>query len=131
LWRQFRTATHPATIPAGEKPRLAATRDQELMPAAEYSVYLVRCRDGSLYTGIAKDVLRRIAEHEQGATGAKYLRGKGPLELVFQQAIGNRGLAQRVEHRIKRFSRAEKENLQQLPQRIDTLIEEFATTVAD
>ena len=101
------------------------------MPAGEYSVYLVRCRDGSLYTGIAKDVSRRITEHEQGATGAKYLRGKGPLELVFQQPVGNRGLAQRIEHRIKRFSRADKENLQQLPERIDTLIEEFAAVVAD
>ncbi|MBO8142933.1 MAG: GIY-YIG nuclease family protein, partial [Firmicutes bacterium] len=69
------------------------------MPAGEYSVYLVRCSDGSLYTGITKNVSRRIEEHEQGAMGAKYLRGKGPLELVFQRPIGNRGLAQRVEHR--------------------------------
>ena len=96
------------------------------MPAGEYSVYLVRCRDGSLYTGIAKDVSRRIAAHEQGATGAKYLRGKGPLELVFQRPVGDRGLAQRIEHRIKRLSRAEKENLQQLPKHIDSLIDEFA-----
>jgi len=101
------------------------------MPAGEYSVYLVRCRDGSLYTGIAKDVSRRIAEHEQGATGAKYLRGKGPLELVFQRPVGNRGLAQRIEHRIKRFSRAEKEDLQQLPERIESLIEEFGQTATD
>ena len=98
------------------------------MPAAEYSVYLVRCRDGSLYTGIAKDVSRRIAAHEQGTTGAKYLRGKGPLKLVFQRPIGDRGLAQRIEHRIKRLPRAEKENLQQLPKHIDTLIDEFAET---
>jgi hypothetical protein len=53
------------------------------MPAAEYSVYLVRCRDGSLYTGIAKDVARRIAAHEQGTTGAKYLRGKGRWSWSF------------------------------------------------
>lgn len=98
------------------------------MPAAQYSVYLVRCRDGSLYTGIAIDVSRRIAAHEQGATGAKYLRGKGPLELVFQRPIGDRGLAQRVEHRIKRLPRIEKEDLQNLPNRIDTLIDEFVAT---
>ncbi len=98
------------------------------MPAALYSVYLVRCRDGSLYTGIAKDVSRRIAAHEQGTTGAKYLRGKGPLELVFQRPVGDRSLAQRVEHRIKRMPRTEKEDLQQLPKRIDTLIEEFVAT---
>ena len=101
------------------------------MPDGEYSVYLVRCRDGSLYTGIAKDVSRRVAEHEQGPTGAKYLRGKGPLELVFQRSIGDRSLAQRIEHRIKRFSRAEKENLHRLPERIDRLISEFAETAAD
>jgi putative endonuclease len=95
------------------------------MPAAEYSVYLVRCHDGSLYTGIAKDVSRRIAAHEQGTTGAKYLRGKGPLELVFQRPIGDRGLAQRVEHRIKRLPRAEKEDLHHLPERIDTLLDEL------
>ncbi len=98
------------------------------MPAGEYSVYLVRCRDGSLYTGIAIDVSRRIAAHEQGTTGAKYLRGKGPLELVFQRSVGDRSLAQRVEHRIKRMPRTEKEDLQQLPNRIDTLIDEFVKT---
>lgn len=98
------------------------------MPAAEYSVYLVRCRDGSLYTGIAKDVSRRIEAHEQGTTGAKYLRGKGPLELVFQRPIGDRGLAQRVEHRIKRLSKVEKEALRHLPGRIDTLLDEFVNS---
>ena len=131
MWRQLRVATDPAAISLAEKSCLQETGDKELTPAGEYSVYLVRCRDGSLYTGITKDVSRRIEEHEQGATGAKYLRGKGPLELVFQRPIGNRGLAQRVEHRIKRFSRAEKENVQQLPQRIDSLIEEFAAAAAD
>ena len=95
------------------------------MPTGEYSVYLVRCRDGSLYTGIAKDVTRRIAAHEQGTTGAKYLRGKGPLELVFQRPIGDRGLAQRVEYRIKRLSRVEKEALHHLPGRIDALLNEL------
>lgn len=99
------------------------------MSAAEYSVYLVRCRDGSLYTGIATDVARRMAAHEQGTTGAKYLRGKGPLELVFQRPVGDRGLAQRIEHRIKRLPRAEKEDFRQLPQRIDTLISEFEKLV--
>ena len=99
------------------------------MQVGEYSVYLVRCRDGSLYTGIAKDVSRRIVAHEQGRSGAKYLRGKGPLELVFQRPIGDRGLAQRIEHRIKCLPRAEKEDLQQLPKRIDTLIGEFTEAV--
>jgi putative endonuclease len=77
-----------------------------------WSVYIVRCRDGSLYTGIATDVPRRITEHEQAeARGAKYLRGKGPLHLVFVRAIGSRALALRVERQIKRLPKAQKEEL--------------------
>jgi putative endonuclease len=84
-----------------------------------YSVYLVSCRDGSLYTGIATDVQRRIAEHESGRRGAKYLRGKAPLTLVFEMPIGDRGLAQRVESRIKRLPRSEKVDLSRLGYLID------------
>jgi putative endonuclease len=72
----------------------------------------VRRRDGALYTGIAIDVRRRIAEHagERGR-GAKSLRGRGPLRLVFQRVIGPRGLALRVEGRIKKLPKARKEEL--------------------
>ena len=77
-----------------------------------WSVYVVRCRDGALYTGIATDVRRRIAEHgRKRGRGAKSLRGRGPLRLVFQKVIGSRGLALRVEHAIKRLPKAEKEEL--------------------
>lgn len=77
-----------------------------------WQVYVVRTRHGALYTGVATDVPRRIAEHEAGgAKGAKYLRSKGPLELVYQAAIGDRALAQRIESGIKKLSRQEKENL--------------------
>lgn len=76
-----------------------------------FSVYIVRCADGSLYTGIAADVARRVAEHEQGARGAKFLRGKGPLELVFQEAAGDRAAASRLEYRVKRLSRSQKLDL--------------------
>lgn len=93
---------------------------------AEYSVYLVRCRDGSLYTGIAIDVARRLAEHEQGARGAKYLRGKGPFELVLQRQIGDRSLATRVEHRIKQLPREQKQQLLRQPEKIDAFLGEFA-----
>lgn len=91
----------------------------------EYSVYLVRCRDGSLYTGIATDVERRLAEHELGEKGAKYLRGKGPLELVLQREIGNRSLATRVECRIKRLPREEKQALLLEPDKLDLLLGEL------
>ncbi|MEK6776954.1 MAG: GIY-YIG nuclease family protein [bacterium] len=77
-----------------------------------WCVYLVRCRDGTLYTGIATDVSRRFAEHEQSrGKGAKYLRGRGPLQLVFRKEIGARGLALRVEGKIKRLSKVRKEEL--------------------
>lgn len=73
-------------------------------------LYLIRCSDGSLYTGISTDVERRFAAH-QANRGARRLRGRGPLELVFTQPLGDRSLALRVEHRIKRWSRADKERL--------------------
>jgi putative endonuclease len=82
------------------------------VPASRsFSLYILRCADGTLYTGIAADVARRIDEHEGGPRGAKFLRGKGPLELVFEEAAGDRAEASRLEYRVKRLSRAEKMEL--------------------
>ena len=81
------------------------------MPGDHYSLYIVRCADGSLYTGIALDVERRLEEHEAGQRGAKYLRGKGPLQLEYQVALGDRSAAQQAETRVKRLSRERKECL--------------------
>jgi putative endonuclease len=114
---------HRANLPA--IPRLKNALPETEMPA--YSVYLVRCRDGSLYTGIATDVSRRIIEHEDGAKGAKYLRGRGPLKLVYQQEIGDRSLASKVESRVKRLPRSEKADLTSLSERIDGFLLEFRT----
>ena len=75
-----------------------------------WHVYLIRCADGSLYTGITTDVERRLAEHRAGK-GAKYLRGRGPLELAYSRPIGDRAAASREEARIKRLSKAAKETL--------------------
>ncbi len=94
----------------------------------EWSIYLLRCADGSMYTGIATDVSRRISEHEQGKRGAKYLRGRGPFELVYQRAVGDRSVATRIEYCVKQLSRSEKENLQRLPARIDELLNDFQDT---
>lgn len=91
-----------------------------------WSVYLLRCADGSLYTGIATDVSRRLAEHTGGQKGASYLRGRGPLELVFCRKIGDRSLATKIEHRVKRFPKAHKEDLDRLPGRIDELLRQIA-----
>lgn len=73
-----------------------------------FSLYIVRCANGSLYTGIATDVHKRLAEHESSPRGSRYLRGKGPLKIVFAEVVGNRARASRLEHRVKRLSRAQK-----------------------
>jgi putative endonuclease len=79
-------------------------------PLPEWYLYLVRCRGGSLYTGIATDVDRRLAEHRAGK-GAKYLRGRGRLKLVYKQRIGNRAAALKIEMRIKKWPKEKKERL--------------------
>lgn len=76
-----------------------------------YSIYILRCADGSLYTGIALDVRRRLEEHRSGVRGAKYLRGRLPVELVFEIGAGDRSDALRLEHRVKRMSKGDKEAL--------------------
>jgi putative endonuclease len=76
-----------------------------------YSVYMLRCADGSLYTGIATDVARRLTEHQSTARGAKYLRGRGPLTLAYEQEIGDRGSASRIEYLLKNLNKADKEAL--------------------
>lgn len=82
----------------------------------EWSVYILRCSDNSLYTGIATNVSRRLDEHKVGKIGAKYLRGRVPFTLVFQQAVGDRSSASRIEHHIKKLSKREKEHFVRSPE---------------
>jgi|TARA_B110000093_G_scaffold32562_1_gene33277 putative endonuclease len=78
----------------------------------EWSIYMLRCGDDSLYTGVATDVARRLGEHQaQGPKAAKYLRGRAPLKLVYTREVGTRSEALKEEWRIKRLSRAQKEAL--------------------
>lgn len=70
-------------------------------------VYLLRCGDGSLYCGITDDVSRRLDAHTAGK-GAKYTRGRGPLELVYTEACESHSDALKREIAIKRMKRAEK-----------------------
>ena len=77
-------------------------------PPADYSLYILRCSDGSLYTGIAIDVESRLAEHERGTRGAKYLRGRAPYQLVFRKPVGDRSAAQSAEYWVKKADRATK-----------------------
>ncbi len=77
--------------------------------SGNWSVYIIECADGRLYTGISTDVARRFREHSEGGVrAARALRGKGPLKLVFQQRVGTRGEASVIEYRIKRLARADK-----------------------
>jgi putative endonuclease len=75
-------------------------------------LYMIRCADNSLYTGITTELDRRFAEHQtQGKKCAKYLRGKAPLELVFSTEVGTKSDASRLELRLKKCSKATKEKL--------------------
>lgn len=79
-----------------------------------WCVYMVRCADGTLYTGIAKDVLRRIEEHNHDdRRAAKYVRPRRPVTLVWHEAAADRAAASRREAEIKRLARSAKERLLQ------------------
>jgi putative endonuclease len=73
-------------------------------------VYVLRCADDTLYTGYTTDVERRVDEHDAGE-GAKYTRGRTPVELVHVEAFDSRSAAMSREHALKQLSRAEKERL--------------------
>ena len=91
----------------------------------DWHLYLVRCHDGSLYTGITNNVARRFAEHQENSgVGAKYLRGRGPLMLVFQKKLGSRSLALGVESKIKKLSKARKEELIRTGEHIEVIIKQ-------
>lgn len=77
-------------------------------------LYILRCKNNSLYTGITLDVDRRIAEHagELGVNkGAKALRGKSPLELVYKKSLSGKSEALKLEYKVKKLAKREKEAL--------------------
>lgn len=78
-------------------------------------LYILRCGDGSLYTGITTDVEKRLEAHRSGK-GAKYTRGRGPLELIYREECGDHSAALRREIEIKALSREEKLKLIQKPE---------------
>lgn len=72
-------------------------------------LYVVRCANGHLYTGVTTNVARRFSEHQSGSTkSAKFLRGKGPLTLMYQEQVGCQGDALRREIVVKKLSRVKK-----------------------
>lgn len=75
-----------------------------------YYVYILRCGDGSFYTGWTNDLKKRLTAHQEGR-GAKYTRGMGPLQLVYTEEFDNKSEAIKREYHIKKMSRKEKETL--------------------
>lgn len=73
-------------------------------------LYILQCKDNTLYTGITTDVGKRLEAHRSGK-GAKYTRGRGPLELVYMECCGNHSQALKRELQIKALSREEKRRL--------------------
>jgi putative endonuclease len=91
------------------EPRRVADMAAEASP---WSVYIVRCADGTLYTGITVEVLRRIEEHNASdQLGARYTRTRRPVELVYCEPADSRSAASRREREIKRLPRTKKEAL--------------------
>lgn len=76
----------------------------------DWFVYILRCADDSLYTGITTDLRRRARQHNAG-TAARYTRGRGPVHLLYHEICATRGLALRREAAIKALSRRQKERL--------------------
>jgi predicted GIY-YIG superfamily endonuclease len=75
-----------------------------------YYLYILRCSDGTLYTGHARDIARRIREHNSGKA-AKYTSGRLPVKLVYSEVYETRSLAAKREHQIKSWKRARKQSL--------------------
>ena len=76
---------------------------------SNWFVYIVRCADGSLYTGITTDLARRINEHNQGSNkGARYTRTRRPVTLIYSETCDNRASASQREYAIKQLNRNQK-----------------------
>jgi putative endonuclease len=92
------------------KPEADATA--EPAPGRRFFVYVVECADGSLYTGIATDVARRLAEHNgERPRGARYTAARRPIRLVYQASFPSRSEALKEELRIKSLSRRQKDDM--------------------
>ncbi len=82
------------------------------MLMSQWTLYLIRIKNGDLYTGITTDVERRFAEHQAGGRkAARYLRGKGPLQLMYSHPMANRSAASKAEAAVKKLTKPAKERL--------------------
>ena len=74
---------------------------------SEWTLYILRCKDGSLYTGITTDLEGRLKSHKEG-TASKYTRSRRPVRIIYSKPIGSESAARKEEARIKSLSRKEK-----------------------
>lgn len=102
----------PGVMSSSCENSLTATAVNILPPPADpcWYLYMVRLPNNALYTGITTDVGRRFKQHQSGK-GAKALRGKGELRLAFSTEVGDHGRALRLEYRVKRLRKSQKERL--------------------
>ncbi len=97
----------------------------------DWYVYMIRCDDGSVYTGISTDVARRLREHLGGGIrAARYLRSRRPIEVIFSQCVGNRSAALSAEYVIKRLDKPRKESLAAGTIRLRDVLAQRADTTA-
>jgi len=73
-----------------------------------YFLYILRCSDDTLYTGITTDIERRLKEHNLGTKGAKYTRSRRPVKLVYKEKLEDKSSALKREYEIKKMSRKKK-----------------------
>ncbi|RNF53106.1 GIY-YIG nuclease family protein [Marinomonas hwangdonensis] len=92
---------------------MAGTQDDKnALKESEWSLYMIKTRLNTLYTGISTDVERRFKEHSGASKrAARYLKGKGPLELVWQQSVGSKSDALILEYQVKKLNRRQKLSL--------------------
>lgn len=102
---------------------LADNSDASSHKQASWSVYLIRTAANQLYCGVTTDVERRFKEHQCGKKGAKYLKGKGPLELAWSEVVGDKCKAMRLEYKIKQLTKAKKETIISQALQLDELLQ--------
>jgi len=99
-------------MPSRQPSEIESSATEAGQKAAQWSVYILRCADNSLYTGITTDLCRRLNEHNGLVkNGAKYTRNRQPVALVYQENAGSRSEACKRESAIKRLSKPQKEEL--------------------
>lgn len=104
---------------------IAGTQDDKnALKESEWSLYMIKTRLNTLYTGISTDVERRFKEHSGASKrAARYLKGKGPLELVWQQSVGSKSDALILEYQVKKLNRRQKLSLIEGEIALDSLLE--------